>query len=173
MKSLNAEVIETDRGGQTTYHGPGQLVAYPILNLRTLHIGPVVYVRALEDVIINLLTGLDIEAHRVTGATGVWSHGSLRPDLAPPLESESKVAAIGVRVSRGVSMHGVAVNLGTDLSYFSKIIPCGMPDVVMASVESISGQVPDTEEISTRFAEVLAGVLGSQLEVATPEAIAA
>jgi lipoyl(octanoyl) transferase len=173
LKSLDADVIETDRGGQTTYHGPGQLVAYPILNLRALHIGPVAYVRALEDVIINLLTGLDVEAHRVAGKTGVWTHGSLRPDLAPTLELESKIAAIGVRISRGISMHGVAVNLSTDLSYFSKIVPCGMPDVVMASVESIGGKAPNTEVVSKQLAESLASVLGSQLEVVSPDAIAA
>ena len=173
LKSLSADVIETDRGGQTTYHGPGQLVAYPILNLRALHIGPVVYVRTLEDVVINLLTGLDIEAHKVTDATGVWTHGSLRPDLAPPLESESKIAAIGVRISRGISMHGVAVNLSTDLSYFSKIVPCGMPDVVMASVESISGQAPNTEETSKLLGESLASHLGSRLEAVSLDAIAA
>lgn len=172
LKSLNADVIETDRGGQTTYHGSGQLVAYPILNLRALGIGPVVYVRTLEDVVINLLTGLDVEAHRVTGKTGVWTHGSLRPDLALPLESESKIAAIGVRVSRGISMHGVAVNLSTDLSYFTKIVPCGMPDVTMASVESIGGHTPITEEVSTQFAESLASVLGSRLEAVSADTIA-
>jgi len=173
LKSLNADVIETDRGGQTTYHGPGQLVAYPILNLRSLHIGPVVYVRTLEDVVINLLTELDIEAHRVAGATGVWTHGSLRPDLAAPLDVESKIAAIGVRVSRGISMHGVAVNLTTDLSYFDKIVPCGMPDVSMASAESISGKSLDIEQVSRRFAESLAGILGSKAEAISADAIAA
>ena len=173
LMSLNAEVIETDRGGQTTYHGPGQLVAYPILNLRALRMGPIAYVRTLEEVVINLLTGMDVEAHRVTGKTGVWTHGSLRPDLAPPLEVESKIAAIGVRVSRGTSMHGVAVNLSTDLSYFGKIVPCGMPDVTMTSVTSTSGETPSIEEISKRFAESLASVLGSRLEAVSPDAIAA
>ena len=116
---------------------------------------------------------MDVEAHRVTGKTGVWTHGSLRPDLAPPLEVESKIAAIGVRVSRGTSMHGVAVNLSTDLSYFGKIVPCGMPDVTMTSVTSTSGETPSIEEISKRFAESLASVLGSRLEAVSPDAIAA
>ncbi|NQW16994.1 MAG: lipoyl(octanoyl) transferase LipB [Chloroflexi bacterium] len=173
LKSLDVEVIETDRGGQTTYHGPGQLVAYPILNLRALHIGPVAYVRALEDVVMNLLTGLDVEAHRVDGATGVWTHGSLRPDLAPPLENAAKIAAIGVRISRGISMHGVAINLSTDLTYFGKIVPCGMPDVQMASVESISGKAPNIEDIAAKLAESLARVLGSELEGISPDAVAA
>ena len=108
-------VHETDRGGQITYHGPGQLVGYPIINLRQLGIGPLQYVRTLEQTIIDTLAGFSIPAHTEPGLTGVWTAGG-------------KIAAIGVKISRGIAFHGFALNVTTDLSYYRHIIPCGITD---------------------------------------------
>ncbi|MFN3322991.1 MAG: lipoyl(octanoyl) transferase LipB [Bryobacteraceae bacterium] len=104
---------QTDRGGDVTYHGPGQIVGYPILDLRDWKRDVVAYVRAVEQVIINALGEFGIEAGREPGATGVWVNGA-------------KVAAIGVHISRWVTSHGFALNVTTDLSYFRYIVPCGL-----------------------------------------------
>lgn len=104
---------ETNRGGDMTYHGPGQIVGYPILDLRDWKRDVVAYVRALEQTIIDALAGFGICAGRVAGATGVWIEGA-------------KVAAIGVHISRWITSHGFALNVNTDLSYFGCIVPCGL-----------------------------------------------
>ena len=124
LTELGAEVYYTDRGGEATYHGPGQLVGYPILDLRAAGLGPLAYVRALERVIVSTLADLGIHATSEDRPTGVWV-------------DDAKIAAIGVRVSRGVTMHGFALNVNPDLSYFNHIVPCGMPG---ASVTSIAEQ---------------------------------
>ena len=122
-------VYETDRGGQVTYHGPGQLVVYPIVNLRDWG-GPVKYVRALEQVVISTLAELGITAHCEPGNTGVWTeHG--------------KIAAIGVKISRGIAFHGLAVNVSTDLSYYRNIIPCGIADRPVTSISAILREAVD------------------------------
>jgi lipoyl(octanoyl) transferase len=107
------EFFETDRGGDVTYHGPGQIVGYPILDLREWKRDVHAYVRAIEQVIIDALAGFGIAAGREAGATGVWTH-------------EGKIAAIGVHISRWVTSHGFALNLDTDLNYFRYIVPCGL-----------------------------------------------
>jgi lipoyl(octanoyl) transferase len=114
---------ETDRGGDVTYHGPGQIVGYPILDLREWKRDVHAYVRAIEQVIIDSLTGFGIEAGREAGATGVWT-------------SEGKIAAIGVHISRWVTSHGFALNVDTDLNYFRYIVPCGLTRPV-ASMRSL------------------------------------
>ena len=124
IHELGVEVYHTDRGGEVTYHGPGQLVGYPILDLRAAGMGPLAYVRTLERVIISTLAELGIHATSEDRPTGVWVN-------------DAKIAAIGVRVSRGVTMHGFALNVNSDLSYFNHIVPCGMPG---ASVTSIAEQ---------------------------------
>ena len=113
IAALGVPVHETDRGGQVTYHGPGQLVGYPIINLRRLGIGPLQYVRTLEQVIIGALSDFDIPSHTEPGLTGVWTEGG-------------KIAAIGVKISRGVAFHGFALNVNTDLAYYRHIVPCGI-----------------------------------------------
>ena len=110
LRELDAEMYHTDRGGEVTYHGPGQLVGYPILDLRAAGLGPLAYVRALERVIISTLAELGIRATAEDRPTGVWV-------------DDAKIAAIGVRVSRGVTMHGFALNVNPDLSYFNHIVP--------------------------------------------------
>ena len=145
LREINADVYHTDRGGEVTYHGPGQLVGYPILDLRAAGLGPLAYVRALERVIISTLAELGIPATAEGRPTGVWVN-------------DAKIAAIGVRVSRGVTMHGFALNVNPDLSYFNHIVPCGMPD---AGVTSIAEQGVDLEvsgvadALATHFTRVL------------------
>jgi lipoyl(octanoyl) transferase len=107
------EFYETNRGGDVTYHGPGQIVGYPILDLREWKRDVHAYVRALEQAIIDTLVGFGIESWREAGATGVWT-------------SEGKIAAIGVHISRWVTSHGFALNVDTDLNYFRYIVPCGL-----------------------------------------------
>ena len=129
LRQLNADMYHTDRGGEATYHGPGQLVGYPILDLRAAGLSPLAYIRALERVIISTLAELGIHATADDRPTGVWV-------------ADAKIAAIGVRVSRGVTMHGFALNVNPDLSYFNHIVPCGMPD---ASVTSIAEEGVDLD----------------------------
>ena len=124
-------VLETDRGGQVTYHGPGQLVVYPIVNLKDWG-GPVKYVRALEQVVIATLAEMGITANCESGNTGVWTgHG--------------KIAAIGVKISRGIAFHGLSLNVNTDLAYYQHIIPCGIADRPVTSMASILGEPVDME----------------------------
>ena len=124
-------VYETDRGGLVTYHGPGQLVVYPIVNLKDWG-GPVKYVRALEQVIIATAAEMGITAHCESGNTGVWT-------------DQGKIAAIGVKISRGIAFHGLALNVNTDLAYYQHIIPCGIADRPVTSMASILGQPVDME----------------------------
>jgi lipoate-protein ligase B len=124
-------VFETDRGGQVTYHGPGQLVVYPIINLREWG-GPVKYVRALEQVVIATLAAMEITANCESGNTGVWT-------------DQGKIAAIGVKISRGIAFHGLALNVNTDLSLYQNIIPCGVADRSVTSMAAILGEPVDLE----------------------------
>ena len=117
LRTLGAEVYRVDRGGDITYHGPGQLVAYPILSLDALGGDLVAYVRALEAAVIATAAAFGLDAERLAGKTGVW--------VVSPLPT--KLAAIGVRVSRGVTTHGLALNVRTELSWFERMIPCGFP----------------------------------------------
>ena len=121
LAALDADVVHTDRGGEVTYHGPGQLVGYPLVDLRAWGGGPHDYVRAVERVLIATLADFDIEAESDGRPTGVWA-------------GDAKIAAIGVKVSRGVTMHGFALNVEPDLSYFSHIVPCGMPGAQVTSI---------------------------------------
>jgi lipoyl(octanoyl) transferase len=127
------DVVETDRGGQITYHGPGQLVGYPVVNLREWG-GPLKYVRTLEQIIITSLADFRIEAGLVEGLTGVWA-------------GDAKIAAIGVKISRGVAYHGFAINVNTDLSYFDHIVPCGITDRKVTSIAQLLGELVDPEAV--------------------------
>ncbi len=120
------EFFETDRGGDVTYHGPGQIVGYPILDLREWKRDVHAYVRAIEQTIIDALAGFGIASGREAGATGVWT-------------SEGKIAAIGVHISRWITSHGFALNVDTDLNYFRYIVPCGLTRPV-ASMRSLGCQ---------------------------------
>ncbi len=160
LKARGAEVIETDRGGKATYHGPGQFVAYPIVSIRELKLGPVTYIRILEETIIQLLRDYGISGHRVVGKSGVWIGGE--PGHKPPKGQKPtgrKIAAIGVRISGGIAMHGIAVNVNTDLDYYGQIVPCGMPDLDVTSMSIETGAVLDLQSIAEKWANIFADVL--------------
>ncbi len=125
---LGAEVVRTDRGGDVTFHGPGQIVGYSILNLRALGIGVSDYVHGLEAMLINTLAYFGIAGVCSPRNPGVWV-------------DDAKIAAIGVRVSRGVTTHGFALNVTTDLAWFGHIVPCGLPDSRVTSMENLTGRV--------------------------------
>ncbi|MCI0440585.1 MAG: lipoyl(octanoyl) transferase LipB [Chloroflexi bacterium] len=144
LREIGAEVHHIDRGGEVTYHGPGQLVGYPIVNLRELGTGPLKYVQTLEKALIATLADLGIHSESVDRPTGVWV-------------GDAKIAAIGVRISRGVTMHGFALNVNPDLSYFDHIVPCGLPGSAVASISrelSRSVSVPEIVPlVERRFGE--------------------
>jgi lipoyl(octanoyl) transferase len=125
LRQAGAQIHPVDRGGSITYHGPGQLVGYPILRLAHYASGPRQYVRLLEDVIIDTLRSWGIQGYRVDKKLGVW----VRLE-----EQEAKIAAIGVRIERGVTLHGFALNVEMDLSPFSRIVPCGLTDCRVTSM---------------------------------------
>ncbi len=134
MKLKGISYYEIDRGGDITYHGPGQLVVYPILDLNNYYKDTHRYLRNLEETVILTLKEIGIEAHREEEYTGVWV-------------GEEKICAIGIKVSKWITMHGIAFNINTDLSYYDKIIPCGIFHKGVTSIEKITGKKADFEEI--------------------------
>ncbi|KRD44880.1 octanoyltransferase [Cellulomonas sp. Root930] len=146
-------VVDVDRGGRITWHGPGQLVGYPIVKLAT-PIDVVRYVRALEEALIRTCADLGLDAIRVEGRSGVWF-------AADETRRERKVAAIGVRVSRGVTMHGFALNCEPDLAAFDRIVPCGIDDADVTSLSLETGR-------RVTIAEVVPVVRGHLVDVLTP-----
>lgn len=140
LQARGAQVIESDRGGDMTFHGPGQLVAYPILDLRRRNLGATDYVRALEAVMIEALHGFDIPAQRISGRPGVWT-------------SRGKIGAIGVRIQGGVSMHGFALNIDTDLAWFDAIVACGLADATVTSMQHLLGAATPNLETVRRAIE--------------------
>lgn len=133
LQQIGAEVHDTERGGDITYHGPGQLVGYPIINLRKHGIGVKKYVEILEYSIIQALATFSIDAYQLAGLTGIWVGGEREP-------KKQKIGAIGIRVRGGVSMHGFALNVNTDLKYFDHIVPCGIADMGVTSIYQETGK---------------------------------
>jgi lipoyl(octanoyl) transferase len=156
LQAKNAEFMHTNRGGDITYHGPGQIVGYPILNLDYFAKGIRDYIEKLEESIILCLKHYGIEGHRLEGATGVW----LDPDVPGKTR---KICAIGVRVSRGVSMHGFAFNVNTDLSYFNLINPCGFTDKKVTSLQQEFGKEMDVEEVKDVLRSKITSVFNMEL----------
>ena len=144
-------VIQSDRGGQVTYHGPGQLVCYPILNLEEFSLGLKEYVHLLEEAVIRVCASYGITAGRVEKATGVWLDGD-----SPRAR---KICAIGVRSSHYVTMHGLALNVNTDLRYFSYIHPCGFIDKGVTSLQKELGREVPADEVKQRLCLELKGML--------------
>ena len=186
------EIYECDRGGDVTFHGPGQLVGYPIFDLRGYAtpdgkrktLGAVDYVRRLEEVLIRTCADLGIATKRVSGLTGVWtndvgpgSFGSAqdgsetRPHMSPA-NTEGKIAAIGVHISRFVTSHGFALNVNTDLSYFNLIVPCGITSRPVTSMQRELGRELDLAAISESLSRHFGVVFSSQmLSVETLDAL--
>lgn len=134
LSHINAEYIEIDRGGDITYHGPGQIVGYPILDLDRHFTDIHKYLRFLEDVVIRTCAEYDIQAGRIEGLTGVWV-------------DEQKICAMGIRCSRWVTMHGFALNVNTNLDYFNHIVPCGITNKAVTSLAKILGRAVDESEV--------------------------
>lgn len=140
MRAKNASFYKTDRGGDITYHGPGQIVGYPIFDLESFGIGIRKYIFMLEECIISTLSHYAIKGDRITGASGVW--------IDPGVQGRTrKICAIGVKTSRYVTMHGFAFNVNTDLSYFSYINPCGFTDRSVTSLALEKKRNMDLEEV--------------------------
>ncbi len=144
LKEKEVELFHVDRGGDITYHGPGQLVGYPIFDLESFHLGLKEYIHRMEEAIIRLLKLYGITAERLDGATGVWI------DTDKPGKTR-KICAIGVRSSRFVTMHGFALNVNTDLSYFQLINPCGFIDKGVTSMEKELGKPIDIKQVKQQL----------------------
>jgi lipoate-protein ligase B len=145
-----AEVIETDRGGDVTYHGPGQLIAYPILNLRRRGLAAADYVRRLEDVMLRTAARCGVPARRQTGRPGVWC-------------DDRKLGAVGVRVNCGVSLHGLALNVSVELSRFDAIVPCGLHGFSVTSLERELGYSPGCDSAKEALLNAFCAVFDSRI----------
>lgn len=142
LKNVEATYYKINRGGDITYHGPGQIVGYPIIDLDYFFTDIHKYLRFLEDAIINTLKHYGIESGRIPGLTGVWLD-------VDDMSKARKICAMGVRCSRWVTMHGFAFNVNTDLNYFNNIIPCGIDDKAVTSMEKELGKKLDFEEVKS------------------------
>ncbi len=158
LAQRDVELFEIDRGGDVTFHGPGQLVAYPIFDLRSFEprIGAVEFVRRLEEVLIRTCGDFGIGTQRIKGLTGVWTY-ALRN------KPEAKVAAIGVHISRGVTTHGFALNVNTDLEFFSLIVPCGISGRPVTSLQRELQKTLTMEEVATAASRNFGRVFQSQM----------
>lgn len=155
LQSRGAEVVSADRGGDVTFHGPGQIVVYPVIDLLPRGLGVKEYVRLLEEAVIRTLADYGVESGRVEGATGVW--------LGCGTVSERKICAIGLRCSRYITMHGLALNVNTDLSWFSAINPCGFTDKGVTSLSCELGgddACPSLEQVADALRRHLSDLLG-------------
>jgi lipoyl(octanoyl) transferase len=170
LKQRGVELFECDRGGDVTYHGPGQLVGYPIFDLRSFlgpdgqrkTLGAVEYVRRLEEVLIRTCADYGIGTERVAGMTGVWTQ--INVARAPtPTELQAKIAAIGVHISRGVTSHGFALNVNTDLDHFSLIVPCGIASKPVTSLQRALGRAIALDEVALSVTRNFGRVFNSQI----------
>ena len=160
LRQKGVEYFETTRGGDITYHGPGQIVGYPILNLGAIRRDVVWYVRSLEEAMIRATSEMGIGATRVPGKTGIW---------VGQQGAEEKLAAIGVHISRWVTSHGFAYNVATDLRYFELIVPCGIADRKATSLEKLLGRSVSLREIKPLLANHLGEVFGFTVRTAPRE----
>lgn len=160
LKAIEARYYHINRGGDITYHGPGQLVVYPLLDLEQFRTDIHWYMRSLEEVVIQTLAHWDILGQRYLGYTGVWLE-------ADDDSKARKICAMGVRTSRWVTMHGIALNVSTDLGYFKHIVPCGIDDKAVASMTHELGAVVDMEQVKAHFLAAFQQVFGCTLHAAT------
>jgi lipoyl(octanoyl) transferase len=157
LKEKGAGFVKTNRGGDITYHGPGQIVGYPILDLDNFGISLKKYIELIEESIILTLADVGIKAGRLKGATGVWL------DPIDPLKAR-KICAIGVKASRNVTMHGFAFNVNTNLEYFSYINPCGFTDKAVTSLQKEPGETKPAEEIKKILKNKLSLLFGIEID---------
>jgi len=150
LAAAGVELRRAERGGQATYHGPGQIVGYPIVDLRGLKVGVAAYVRGLEEAMIRTAAAFAVEAGRRESATGVFANGGAGP----------KIGAVGVRVSRGVAFHGFAFNVAPDLEHYRLIVPCGLTAVGVASLASLLGAAPPLADVRAALIAAFADVFG-------------
>ena len=143
IEDTDAEYYETNRGGDITYHGPGQLTGYPIFNMNEFDLGVREYVYRIEQCVIDCMASYGIKCNRIDEASGVW--------VSAGTEVPRKICAIGIKVSKGISMHGFALNINTNLSYFENIIPCGLEDKGVTSLQKELGREVDFEEVCERL----------------------
>lgn len=162
LKELNVSFFKTNRGGDITYHGPGQIVGYPILDLEHFETDLGKYMRNLEEVIIRTIAHYGIKGDRLPGSTGVW----LDPDVKGRAR---KICAMGVRCSRWVTMHGFALNVNTDLKYFDYIVPCGISDKSVTSIQKELKKNIDEQEVKTILRHEFGGVFQTTVLNDVPE----
>src|SRR6266576_2615354 len=162
LRQKGMEYYETSRGGDITYHGPGQIVGYPILNLGAIRRDVVWYVRTLEEAMIQATVEFGIKAERVAGKTGIWVRVG---------NTEDKLAAIGVHISRWVTSHGFAYNVSTDLRNFELIVPCGIVGRKVTSLEKLLGRSVEEKEVAPRIAKHLGELLGLEMKEASKKAL--
>src|SRR5467141_2399123 len=171
LRQKGVEFHATDRGGDITYHGPGQIVGYPILNLGAIRRDVVWYVRTLEEAMIRATAEFGITAVREPGKTGVWVYvaqsSSALATRHSPLATSEKLAAIGVHISRWVTSHGFAYNVSTDLRNFDLIVPCGIADRKATSLEKLLGRSVEEKEVAPRIAKHLGELLGLEMREAS------
>jgi lipoyl(octanoyl) transferase len=154
-----APVIDVDRGGKITWHGPGQLTGYPIIKLRE-PLDVVAYVRALEEAMIATCAEFGVVAERVDGRSGAWIPGGTPTAPGTPIAPDRKVGAIGARVARGVTMHGFALNCDCDLSWYDRIVPCGIRDASVTTLSAETGRTVTVAEVRPLIEQNLAKALG-------------
>ena len=159
LKDHYAQFYRINRGGDITYHGPGQLVAYPILDLDNFFNDIHKYLRLLEEAVILTLTDFNISAGRINGLTGVWI------GFEEGEENPRKICAMGVKSSRWVTMHGLALNVNTDLSYFEHIVPCGIDDKAVTSMNKELGHSVEMLEVQQRLTHHLAQVFEMEIKI--------
>jgi lipoyl(octanoyl) transferase len=155
LEENHATYYHINRGGDITYHGPGQIVAYPILDLDNFFTDIHLYLRTLEEAVILTLADFGIQASRYPGYTGVW--------LDPDNERARKISAMGVRCSRWVTMHGLAFNVNNDLSYFQNIIPCGIDDKAVTSIKAELGHEVDIKQVQQKLQQHIVELFGMEL----------
>lgn len=162
-EQLQVSFYKTNRGGDITYHGPGQIVGYPILDLEYFFTDLGRYMRSLEEAIIQTLALYGISGDRLPGSTGVW--------LDPDGPSARKICAMGVRCSRWVTMHGFALNVNTDLSYFNRIVPCGIVDKGVTSMQQELGYEVDMEQVKEALKSAFGGIFKAHVTTPAPQDI--
>ncbi len=158
---IGAGFYRTSRGGDITYHGPGQVVVYPVLDLENFFTDIHKYMRLLEEVVIRTLAGYGLDTGRIAGLTGVWL------DYATPPNAR-KICALGVKTGRWATMHGLALNVNTDLDYFKRIVPCGIEGKAVTSMAIELGGTQNLAEIEQKLLGHLLGLFGMQLTEADP-----